>query len=144
MNFSSLLLSKISLSVYSNVSDVNHDFLETSDWLKVNLKGGQLVLVPRIEVFNSYVPSLSNSFIDYSKIWLSSGVVFGSNTSQRDVLSVRQFLFKYLQDTPQVVYVVVDDLYPPCYLLFNNSISDELSSVLVKEIEFPFFGGRFY
>lgn len=130
-----------SLSMWQKASTLSNDgstalgaFVEASAWLSENLRQNETALVPMRDVFYALSPQLRDKLVDYKSLWNSSGVVLKADTTEEEVLRVRNYFVIFLQGNLQVRYVVRDWVDPYARRLYEATAGDELM-FLLREVE---------
>ena len=105
-------------------------FVDASNWLSSNLGTEYLALVPMPDVFSVVSPSINSQLLSYSSLWASAGVTLQANTTDFEVLQVRNYLIDFLKENPSVRYVVRDWVDPYASRIFEANANDELMTLL--------------
>jgi hypothetical protein len=113
-------------------------FQQSSNWISQKLEQGEIALVPSSQIFYVSNPEMAGSFVSYSSLWKSAGIVLQANTTDSDVSIVRQYLIKMLKENPEIKYLVRDWVDPSDYKIFNSKSNDELMILLNEEKVIPF------
>lgn len=109
-------------------------FIKASAWLSANLKQNEIAIVPMLDVFSAVNPELRDKLIDYKSLWDSAKVVLKADTTNEDVLKVRNYFITFLKENSQVRYVVRDWVDPFAKYLYEATTNDELM-FLLREVE---------
>ena len=106
-------------------------FVEASAWLSENLRQGEMALVPMRDVFYALSPQLRDKLVDYKSLWNSAEVFLKADTTEEEVLEVRNYFITFLKENLQVRYVVRDWVSPFAKRLYEAITSDDVG-VLVN------------
>jgi hypothetical protein len=115
-------------------------FVQAAHWLSTNLHGQEIALVPQPTVFYALEPQLINNLKDYKTIWDSAGVVSRANTTNDEVIKVRQNLIDFIKKNKQVKYLLIDWFYRYSHTIFKDLSCADLanSSLIVQAKSFNF------
>lgn len=134
-----------SFSMWEKASTLSGDgsaslgvYVETANWLSETLGSTETVLVPMREVFVALAPQLRDRLLDYKSIWDSAGVVLKADTTEEEVVRVRNRFVSFLRDEYQVRFVIRDWIDPYARRLFEAVTSDDLMFLLHEVETFPF------
>ncbi len=113
-------------------------FVDASKWLSSNLGAEDLILVPMSDVFSVVNSGINTRFVSYRSIWDSAGVVLQANTTDSEVLQVREYMIALLKEDPHVKYVVRDWVDPYATRLYKVKANDELMALIHEVKVIPF------
>jgi len=109
-------------------------FFDASRWFSENLKGDEIALVPTPVEFYMANPELKLKLFSYRSLWYLAGVIPSVNITKDEILKVRSFLVNFLDENPQIKYIVRDGRDPYTERLYRIPANDELM-FLLREVE---------
>ena len=127
-----------SLTYAKDGSDSLGVFVETSKFLLKNLKQNETALVPMSSVFHALIPELRDNLVDYTSFWASAGVILNANTTNSEVIQIRNRLIGFLKENPHIKYVVRDWIDPYAWKLYDANVNDELWFLIRETRVIPF------
>jgi hypothetical protein len=113
-------------------------FLNVKEWLSSNLHEEKIALVPHPTVFYALAPELKNNLKGYKTIWDSAGVILRANTTDSEVMKVRQNLIDFIEKNRQLQYVVIDWFYSYSNPIFKTRSCNDLDDALIPIKRFDF------
>jgi hypothetical protein len=112
--------------------------VKVKEWLSNNLHEGKIALVPHPPVFYALAPELKTNLIGYKTIWESAGVLLQANTTDSEVMKVRQNLIELIEKNRQLQYLVIDWFYSYSNPIFKTHSCKDLGYTLIQIESFDF------
>jgi hypothetical protein len=113
-------------------------FVKAKEWLSSNLHEGKIALIPHPTVFYALAPELKANLKGYKTIWESTGVILQANTTDNEVMKVRQNLIEFIEKNRQLQYLVIDWDYSYSNPIFKTRSCKDLDYTLIQIESFDF------
>jgi hypothetical protein len=122
------------ISYTNNNSIPMTSFVKAGVWLHDNLNSQKMALVPEPTVFYVLEPQIKNRLIDYKSIWDVAGVQLRANTTDSEVLKVKQKLIDFMVRNKQIEYLVLDWFYPYSHKIFKTSSCSDIGNNILRQV----------
>src|SRR5713226_1251910 len=119
-------------------STLMQTYIFVTQWVSNNLEKDKIALLPMQSVFLSLDPTLANRSETYKDIWNSTHVILRANTTDSEVMKVRQELKNLIHNDTRVKYLVVDWIDPYATKLFVPKNCEAFDSILFEVKRFTF------
>jgi hypothetical protein len=129
---------KIAIEYTEDNSIPMASFVRVQQWLSDNLHAGEIALVPHPAVFYALTPELKFSLAGYKTIWDSAGVILQANTTDREIMKVRQNLIEFIEKNEKLRYLVLDWFYDYSSRIFKTRSCNDLGDTLIQIKSFDF------
>jgi len=107
-------------------------------WLSANLNNDDIAILPSADVFWSIDPTLVNRTESYKAVWNSSNIILRANTTESEILKVREDLRNTIHNDKKIKYLVFDWNDPRAVKLFENKRCESLDTTLIEIKRFSF------
>ncbi|OLB90696.1 MAG: hypothetical protein AUH25_04240 [Thaumarchaeota archaeon 13_1_40CM_38_12] len=107
-------------------------------WLSANLNKDDIAILPSADVFWAIDPNLVNRTESYKTVWNSSNIILRANTTESEILKVREDLRNTIHNDKRIKYLVFDWNDPRAVNLFEDKRCESLDIVLKEVKRFSF------